>query len=163
MKHGMVNSPEYQSWENMLARCSNPHSPAYPDYGGRGITVCERWKNFANFLADMGTKPSSRHSIGRINNDSGYEPLNCQWEDCLQQANNTRSNRWIEYDGERLTMAQWSRKTGLSQKCIQARLAKGWTVEFTLTTPADVHATRRLRGTTGMKMIEFNGETRTMM
>lgn len=89
-----AHSSEYRSWRGIMTRCLNPNNPAYVDYGGRGICVCERWMEFSNFLADMGTKPSRLHSIDRIHNGGNYEPGNCRWATPLQQASNRRKRRW---------------------------------------------------------------------
>ena len=86
-------TPEHISWDSMLARCSNPRNDAYADYGGRGIAVCARWQKFENFLADMGLRPSQKHSIDRINNDGNYEPGNCRWATPTQQARNHRTRK----------------------------------------------------------------------
>jgi hypothetical protein len=89
--HGLSQTPEYQVWRNMLARCENPNNKSYADYGGRGIKVCERWHDVTAFYADMGPRPSADHMIDRINNDGDYEPGNCRWELRPQQMVNRRS------------------------------------------------------------------------
>lgn len=88
--HGMSKSPEFAIWAAMIQRCQNPKNIGYKDYGGRGITICERWLNsFENFFIDMGPKPE-KHSIDRINNDRGYSPENCRWATCHEQRMNQR-------------------------------------------------------------------------
>ena len=105
--HGMSGTPEYQAWIDMKHRCFNPNHKNYLDYGGRGITVCDRWLNLDNFLADMGTKPSPKHSLDRIDNNGDYSPKNCKWSTRVEQNNNTRYNRLITIDDVTLTITQW--------------------------------------------------------
>lgn len=89
-KHGMYGTPTYGSWSRMIARCTNPKSNRYKYYGGRDIKVCERWMLFVNFYADMGMRPSTKHSIDRIDNDGDYEPRNCRWATAKEQSANKR-------------------------------------------------------------------------
>lgn len=88
--HGMKGTREYNSWRSMMKRCNNPNDKAYNHYGGRGISVCERWRKFENFYADMGGRPDG-YSLDRINNNGNYEPSNCQWSTQKEQANNRRN------------------------------------------------------------------------
>ncbi len=88
--HGMTFTNEYQSWYNMKSRCLNPNASKYKHYGGRGITVCDEWLQFINFYADMGDKPTPKHTIERINNDGNYEPSNCKWATYSEQNKNLR-------------------------------------------------------------------------
>ena len=98
-------TPTYQSWRSMRKRCNNPNNPRWADYGGRGIRVCERWDDFASFLADMGEKPPGT-SIERVNNERGYEPGNCIWADAATQARNTRRARYVTVCGKRLLIRE---------------------------------------------------------
>lgn len=132
-------SPTYSSWAGMLARCFQPSNRAFKYYQARGITVCDRWKSFPNFLADMGIKPIEANTIDRINNDGNYEPGNCRWATRQQQANNRVTNVRFEYKGESLTFAELVRATGVSKELLKSRLLRGkggpWTVEAALSTP----------------------------
>ena len=124
--HGMVGSPTYAVWQAMKARCLNPRNPAYAHYGGRGIGIDRRWKeSFDAFLSDMGLRPSGM-SIERIDNNRGYEPGNCKWATDTEQANNRRSSAFLTVDGETMTIAQWSKKTGLPAEALRRRVLRGW-------------------------------------
>lgn len=134
--HGHAKSRVYSIWAGMIQRCTDPNQPAkFRRYGARGIRVCERWRTFENFLADMGEPPSRRHSIDRINNEGHYEPGNCRWADQSQQNNNTRANRLLTFAGKTQTQSEWAKETGMSQFALHQRLAHGWSVERALTTP----------------------------
>ena len=107
----------------------------YPRYGGRGITICERWDSFELFLADMGKAPSKRHSIERNDNDGPYSPDNCRWAPPIEQRRNQERVYTLEHNGMSLTPAEWARRTGISNKRIHARLKRGWSVAAALETP----------------------------
>lgn len=130
--HGMSKSPEYAVWCRMHERCTNPRVARYSRYGGRGIKVCERWARFENFYADMGPLPSRQHSIGRIDNDGDYTPDNCRWETSIEQANNKESNTFLEWNGKRQTISEWSREIGVSQKRISYRHSIGLSLDEVL-------------------------------
>lgn len=98
-RHGGSHSPEYAAWRNMLARCECPGSSSYPRYGGAGISVCPEWHSFEQFLSDLGPRPTSRHSVDRIDNSRGYEPANCRWSTPSQQAGNRKGSILVEFGG----------------------------------------------------------------
>ena len=134
--HGMSRTPEYQAWKNMKKRCFNPNTKQYSDWGGRGITVCDRWKNsFENFFADMGLKPTAKHSIDRIDNDGDYCPENCKWATNAEQQNNQRTNRLITIGCVTLTIAQWAKEMGFARNLISCRLKAGWSEFAAVMTP----------------------------
>jgi len=121
-------TPEYKSWQHAKERCFNPANPAYKDYGGRGITMCDEWKNdFGKFLQDMGRRPQGRTSLDRYPNPNGnYEPGNCRWATPKQQNRNQRTNVVITVDGESRCIAEWSELTGIKAGTIQYRISHGW-------------------------------------
>jgi hypothetical protein len=127
IKHGMCKSTEYIAWSNLIRRCADPDHPSYANYGGRGITVCERWRSsFENFISDMGKKPSPELSIDRIDNDGPYAPWNCRWTTTAVQKANARTNgnyRYITYRGETKTMLGWAKTIGVSNGNMHKRLS----------------------------------------
>lgn len=133
--HGMYGTPTHRSWTSMLTRCKNPKNHKYPDYGGRGIEVCERWHAFENFLADMGERPLGT-TIGRQNNDGHYEPENCQWEGGKDQGRNKRNTRAFEHDGITATLGEHCERLCLNPATIKSRIyLYGWDVERAFNTP----------------------------
>lgn len=133
--HGCAKRSEYRIWGLMLQRCENPRNPGYHKYGGRGISVCSRWHEFESFLADMGPRPSPAHSLDRYpDNNGNYEPGNCRWATLREQAKNKRNNLWLEFNGERLHLADWARRLGIGAPSLRVRL-KRWPLEIALTRP----------------------------
>lgn len=127
---------EYRTWGRMKRRCTKPQDKSFSDYGGRGIKMCDRWLNsYDAFLQDVGRRPTPAHSIDRIDVNGHYEPGNVRWATKREQNNNTRVNHIIEFNGERLTLAQWSERTKIGHTTIIHRLKSGWTVERALTQP----------------------------
>jgi len=121
---------EYSIWSSMSQRCNDPKDPQYKNYGGRGIHVCKRWRNYEKFLADMGRRPSSKHSIDRIDNDGNYEPRNCRWADRRTQARNTRRTVFVKFNGERLCVADLAERVGVKYKLLYSRIKRGVPVEL---------------------------------
>jgi hypothetical protein len=143
-KHGMSFSREYRSWESMLNRCEKTNDKEYPMWGGRGIKVCERWHDFNNFYADMGTRPKGM-TLDRIDNNGDYEPSNCRWATAKTQSNNRRSNTLITYKGRTQTLQQWADETGICSGTISQRIRKrGWSIEKALTTPSLIKRKREV-------------------
>jgi hypothetical protein len=123
-------SPEYNAWIHMIHRCGNPKDKAYKHYGAKGVSVCSRWLNsFDDFVEDMGQRPSKEFSLDRIDCSGNYEPSNCKWSSRVEQANNKRANRRIDFFGEMLTAREISQKTELPLKTIQSRIHAGMSQE----------------------------------
>ncbi len=128
--------PEYKAWDAMRYRCYATTCRHFDDYGGRGITVCDRWRNdFAAFLADMGRRPSPGHSLDRIDNDGPYCPENCRWATREEQNNNRRSTTFVTYGGRTLSVRDWSRLTLIPYPVLKNRLLRGWGPERAISQP----------------------------
>lgn len=122
-RHGMSRIPEYSVWRAMIQRCTNPRTVGWHRYGGRGISVCHSWlHSFDCFIRDMGRKPTPRHEIDRINNNGNYEPGNCRWATSKEQKQNTSLTRIVEYNGESLSVSEWSRRIGVCPSTLLYRL-----------------------------------------
>lgn len=137
--HRMSHGPEYYSWQGMKRRCEDPKTIGFEKYGGRGITVCERWRNsFEAFFADMGPRPTRSHSIDRFpDNNGNYEPGNCRWATKKEQSRNTRTNRVLVYHGKQMSVAELCELSGKSRSTIANRLDRGWSVEDAIDKPVD--------------------------
>jgi len=141
--HGMTNTPEWETWRRIRARCYNENHHNYSHYGERGIIVCDRWlESFENFYEDMGDRPEGM-SIERKDNDGDYTPDNCEWSTTETQNRNKSNNVWLELNGERKLQADWVRDTGLTLAAITSRRRKGWDDEKVLTTPLRVIKRRK--------------------
>ncbi len=123
-KHGATGTAEHGVWLGMIDRCSS-NSKAAEDYYRRGITVCERWRSFENFLSDMGNRPSPRHTVERKDNDRGYDPDNCEWALPAQQARNKRSNVWLLVNGDRLTVTDAAEALGIKRSALYGSIRRG--------------------------------------
>jgi hypothetical protein len=139
-KHGHRSnrnmSKTYRTWCAIMGRCRNPKNRAYPNYGGRGITVCDRWLDFRNFLTDMGERPP-RRTIERKDNDRGYSPDNCRWATRTQQARNRRSTRLVPLDGRMMPLAEALARQGIKPGTFHMRMRRGWPLQRALTQPPD--------------------------
>lgn len=142
--HGMSKTRFYNTWQLIVSRCCNKNNPSYILYGARGITVCNRWKNsflafkedmYQSYLDHVEKYGENNTSIDRIDVNGNYEPENCRWATNKEQMNNQRTNRYIEVDGECITVKQASEKYNIKYITLITRLNKGWDVEKALTTP----------------------------
>lgn len=120
--HGKSKTAEYKTWSKMIGRCENPRDGGFSDYGGRGITVCRRWRSsFENFLADMGPRPAGL-TIERVDNNKGYSPANCRWATRAEQRLNTRRTVRLTYRGETLPLKEWAKRVGISYAALYLRV-----------------------------------------
>lgn len=131
-KHGLCGTPEYSAWSGMMMRCNNESHPAYSHYGGRGIKVCERWSDVRIFVADMGLRPTPKHSLDRIDNEGSYSPDNCRWADPKEQQRNKRTTKTVEYEGETLPLVELAERFGIEPETLRKRLKRDWPMERAL-------------------------------
>lgn len=154
-KHGLSSTTEYGSHANMIRRCSDTKNTMYPRYGGRGIAVCERWlgeSGFLNFLADMGEKPTKKHTLERVDNDQGYGPANCVWATKSEQAQNRNTTKLITVDGITRSQSEWDKSKGDSINIVGDRIRRGWSPEDAVVTPVAQYT----------RDLTFNGETHSL-
>lgn len=134
--HGCSMTKAFRSWMGMIRRCHSEHDAAFARYGGRGIKVCEEWRNsFDAFLRDMGHPPTAKHSIGRIDNDGHYQKDNCEWQTAAQQNANRSNSVFITIDGKTKCVSEWCRHFGVNVPAAFARIKYGWDPVRVFTTP----------------------------
>ncbi len=137
--HGLTGTPEWVSWCRITQRCYDKNNPGYARYGAVGVAMCDRWRGangFANFLSDVGKRPTAKHQMGRIGDSGNYEPGNCWWQTPLEQGENRKDQVWLEFAGEKLRVKEWAKRLGLHRRSLLSRLSEGWSIERALTTPA---------------------------
>ena len=156
-RHGGHGTRAYQVWDAMLQRTTNPKTKQFSDYGGRGISVCAVWLDFANFLADMGQPPDG-YSLERTNNDLGYCKDNCEWATRTAQQRNRRVNRMISYNGEVKCLAEWAEQFSLTSKVITGRLNAGWSMDEVFGVAPRVTPVRTSYIRSDARWVEFDGK-----
>jgi hypothetical protein len=133
-KHGLGDSLIYKIWNRIISRCHNERDRAFNRYGGRGISVCQRWRDSVEaFVADMGPRPSTHHSVERKNNNGNYEPSNCKWGTDIEQGRNRRNNRLITINDETLCLSAWIERLGVNRDTFYWRVNQGWSEQEALT------------------------------
>lgn len=141
--HGRHRTPEHRVWANAKYRCDNPRSRQWANYGGRGIRMCERWReSFEAFLLDVGPRPSGGHSLDRIDNSGNYEPGNVRWATATEQRNNTRCNRPMTLGGVTRNLAEWAKAVGIKRSTLDMRVRSGWRDEAALSIPVEKRTKR---------------------
>lgn len=124
LRHGMAGTPVFNSWVSMRQRCLNKNCKAYPEYGGRGITICDEWDSFERFQEDMGPRPAGS-SIDRIDNSAGYSPGNCKWSTPVEQVRNRRTTMLYQWAGVELPLQSWAEAIGIKYSTLWARYKAG--------------------------------------
>lgn len=130
-KHGKEGTRIYNTWAQMLSRCNNPKAQSYPHYGAKGIKVCDRWKDFSNFYADMGDIPEGK-TLDRIDGEKGYEPTNCKWSSYKEQARNKSTLKLFPWEGRMITIAEIAEMSGMKRKVVENRIRLGMSMEDAL-------------------------------
>lgn len=147
-RHGHASggrvTPELATWYLMRKRCYAPNSREYPRYGGRGITICSRWNDFAAFYSDMGAKPTPQHSIDRIDVNGPYSPDNCRWALPVVQQNNRTDNNRVTWNGQTKTMSEWARVVGIGVHTLSKRVER-WGLDDAMTRPLRADARRHAK------------------
>ena len=135
--HGKTNTKLYHKWIDIKNRCYNKNDTSYKHYGGRGIVVCNEWKNDFQTFYDwaMANGYSDNLTIDRIDNSLGYSPENCRWATRKEQANNRRSNKLLKYNGKTQNLTQWANELCINYDVLRNRLKRGWSIEKTLSLP----------------------------
>lgn len=133
-RHGMYGTPTYRTWQSMKARCLNPKSDNFKWYGGRGISICQRWMSFSNFFDDMSIRPNGC-TLDRIKNDGNYSPDNCKWSTVTEQRNNKSDSILITLDGKSMSIDEWSLFIGINRGTLSSRYKRGWSHKRILTCP----------------------------
>lgn len=135
IKHGGHGTLTYARWKSMMQRCNDPAASNFKHYGGAGISVCERWHDFASFLTDMGACPDKSMTLDRLKNERDYEPGNCRWATKAQQNVNRSHCVRLTHDGRTQNMSDWAREFGITPNLLVARLRLGWAVGRAITQP----------------------------
>lgn len=148
--HGLSKHRLFATWLGMNERCRNPLNAAYPSYGGRGIFVCDRWHDIANFLADMEAAWTEGSTLDRIDNNGPYSPENCRWASYSDQSLNRRNNVRFTHNGKTQTIFEWAREIGMPPKTLWARLNSGWPIGDALTIPSSKTVKRS-------SLVEYDG------
>jgi hypothetical protein len=150
--HGMTGTAEYKAWQSLRERCFDPEHEQYHNYGGRGITVCERWQeSFENFYEDMGARPGIGYSIDRKDNDGNYEPSNCRWATFQEQINNRRVSVLYDFEGERLTVSDIARRTGIPVGTLESRVRR-----------MNLSIEEAVKREKASRLYTYNGETKSL-
>ena len=160
-----TRKPLYNIWQMMLRRCDDPNFKDWHLYGGKTppTTICQRWReSYDAFEADMGARPSPRHTIDRIDSHGHYEPGNCRWATPKQQARNMSRNRYVTHEGQARTLAEWAERTGIPYMALFYRFERGWSIGRALTAPYLSDDKARARNRTTNHRVEFQGETLTI-